>query len=88
MEKTGTYFYILSFVILLRFVPIIKPIKIKKAVGHLPIRKRGSRSPMCTNRKYPPPMSGSILLFSCAHLKFSTFSLAQKSAKRFFSSLI
>lgn len=66
MEKTGTYFYILSFVILLRFVPISKPIKIKKAVGHLPIRKRGSRSPIRKTGNTPRLYRG---VFICFHMR-------------------
>ena len=56
---------------------------IKKAEGYLPIRKRGSPSPKRTNRKHPPPIAGSIRLFSCVLDNFD-FSFAQKPAKRFF----
>lgn len=55
------------FSIAIRFslVPYTKPINIKKAEGHSPIRKRGSPSPIHTNRRYPPHITGSIYLFLC-----------------------
>ena len=76
---------VFSIAIRISLVPYTKPINIKKAEGHSPIRKRGSRSPIRTNRKHPPHIARSILLFHVRIWIFD-FSLAQKSAKRFFSS--
>ena len=61
-------------------------IDIKKAEGYFPIRKRGSPSPKRTNRKHPPPpyLQGASICFMCVDFILD-FSLAQKSAKRFFS---
>ena len=56
----------------------------KKSGEHLPIRQRGSRSPKHTNRKHSPHIARSIYLLLCVFGIFD-FSLAQKSAKRFFS---
>lgn len=84
-EKAGISFLFFPFITNDGLRPITNPIYTKKAVGHLPIRKRGSRSPIRTNRKYPPHIARSILLFHVRIWIFD-FSLAQKSAKRFFSS--
>lgn len=56
---------VFSIVIRISLVPYTKPINIKKAEGHSPIRKRGSPSPIHTNRRYPPHITGSIYLFLC-----------------------
>ena len=62
-EKAGISFLFFPFITNDGLRPITNPIYTKKTVGHLPIRKRGSRSPMCTNRKQPPHIARSILLF-------------------------
>lgn len=56
---------VFSIAIMFLLVPYTKPINIKKAEGHSPIRKRGSPSPIHTNRRYPPHITGSIYLFLC-----------------------
>ena len=56
---------VFSIAIRISLVPYTKPINIKKAEGHSPIRKRGSPSPIHTNRRYPPHITGSIYLFLC-----------------------
>lgn len=78
---------VFSIVIRISLVPYTKPINIKKAEGHSPIRKRGSPSPIHTNRRYPPAYHGEHLSVSLCIMQFLDFSLAQKSAKRFFSSI-
>ncbi len=78
---------VFSIVIRISLVPYTKPINIKKAEGHSPIRKRGSPSPIHTNRRYPPHITGEHLSVSLCIMQFLDFSLAQKSAKRFFSSI-
>lgn len=62
-RKRAYFFLFFPFITNDGLRPITNPIYTKKAVGHLPIRKRGSRSPMCTNRKHPPHIARSILLF-------------------------
>lgn len=76
---------VFSIAIRISLVPYTKPINIKKAEGHSPIRKRGSPSPIHTNRRYPPVYHGEHLSVSLCIMQFLDFSLAQKSAKRFFS---
>ena len=74
------------FSIAIRFslVPYTKPINIKKAEGHSPIRKRGSPSPIHTNRRYPPHITGSIYLFLCVQCNFWTFRLHRNQLNAFF----
>ena len=76
------------FSIAIRFslVPYTKPINIKKAEGHSPIRKRGS-PPYTHKQEIPPAYHGEHLSVSLCIMQFLDFSLAQKSAKRFFSSI-
>lgn len=56
---------VFSIVIRISLVPYTKPINIKKAEGHLPIRRTGSRSPTRTNRKHRSRICGrASILFS------------------------
>ena len=56
---------------------------IKKAEGVFTYPQMRESKPLHTNRKHPPPIAGSIRLFSCVLDNFD-FSFAQKPAKRFF----
>ena len=56
---------VFSIAIRISLVPYTKPINIKKAEGHLPIRRTGSRSPTRTNRKHRSRICGrASILFS------------------------
>ena len=62
---------VFSIVIRISLVPYTKPINIKKAEGHLPIRRTGSRSPTRTNRKHRSRICGrASILFSQCVLNF------------------
>lgn len=78
-EKAGISFLFFPFITNDGLRPITNPIYTKKAVGHLPIRKRGSRSPMCTNRKHPPAYRKEHFTVSCAHLNFRLFACTEIS---------
>ena len=56
---------VFSIAIRISLVPYTKPINIKKAEGHSPIRKRGSPSPIHTNRRYPPHITGTLFFSKC-----------------------
>ena len=77
------------FSIAIRFslVPYTKPINIKKAEGHSPIRKRGSPSPIYTQTGDTPAYHGEHLSVSLCIMQFWTFRLHRNQLNAFFSSI-
>lgn len=71
---------VFSIVIRISLVPYTKPINIKKAEGHSPIRKRGSPSPTRTNRKHRSRISrGAFICFSVYNAIFGLFACTEIS---------
>ena len=70
---------VFSIAIMFLLVPYTKPINIKKAEGHSPIRKRGSPSPIHTNRRYPPHTRGAFICFSVYNAIFGLFACTEIS---------
>ena len=70
---------VFSIAIRISLVPYTKPINIKKAEGHSPIRKRGSPSPIHTNRRYPRISRGAFICFSVYNAIFGLFACTEIS---------
>ena len=70
---------VFSIVIRISLVPYTKPINIKKAEGHSPIRKRGSPSAIHTNRRYPRISRGAFICFSVYNAIFGLFACTEIS---------
>lgn len=68
---------VFSIAIRISLVPYTKPINIKKAEGHSPIRKRGSPSPIHTNRRYPRISRGAFICFSVYNAIFGLFACTE-----------
>ena len=82
-EKAGISFLFFPFITNDGLRPITNPIYTKKAVGHLPIRKRGSRSPCAQTGNTPRISQGAFYCFMCT-FEFSTFRLHRNQLNAFF----
>ena len=78
---------VFSIAIMFLLVPYTKPINIKKAEGHSPMPQARESKPYTHKQEIPPAYHGEHLSVSLCIMQFLDFSLAQKSAKRFFSSI-
>lgn len=81
------FFSVFSIVTKLQLAPYIKPISIKKAEGHLPSPQERESKPYTHKQETPPAYSREHLSVSLCVWNNFDFSPAQKSAKRFFSSI-
>lgn len=71
---------VFSIAIRISLVPYTKPINIKKAEGHSPIRKRGSPSPIHTQTGDTPRISrGAFICFSVYNAIFGLFACTEIS---------
>ena len=78
---------VFSIAIMFLLVPYTKPINIKKSGRAFAYPQARESKPYTHKQEIPPAYHGEHLSVSLCIMQFLDFSLAQKSAKRFFSSI-